>query len=104
MKKDIQKVQHKLESKFISDQDSITEIALNLNEEERIKFLTEYSCNQGKLAHKEWVELAEFLIMKYNDGYLKNEDGKITSPGYPDEWKQQMINIYPEKFNINRNR
>ncbi|MCD4772983.1 MAG: C69 family dipeptidase [Bacteroidales bacterium] len=104
MKKDIQKVQHKLESKFISDQDSITEIALNLNEEERIKFLTEYSCNQGKLAHKEWVELAEFLIMKYNDGYLKNENGKITSPGYPDEWKQQMINIYPEKFNINRNR
>ena len=83
MKKDIQKVQHKLESKFISDQDSITEIALNLNEEERIKFLTEYSCYQGKLAHKEWVELAEFLIMKDNDRYLKNDDGKITAPGYP---------------------
>ena len=102
MKEDIQKIQQKLESKFISDQDSIVKAALKLNKEERINFITEYSCNQGNLAHKEWIELAEFLIMKYNDGYVKDENGKITSPGYPEKWKQEMINFYPEKFKIPR--
>ena len=38
--------------------------------------------------------------MKYNDGYMKDEKNNITSPGYSDKWKQEMINIYPDKFKL----
>ena len=50
----------------------------------------------------EWKKLGEYLIMKYNDGYVKDEKKHITSPGYPNEWKQEIINRHPDKFEIKR--
>ena len=102
MIKDIQKVQNELENKIISQQDSITAVAKKLNRQERIEFLTDYSANCGKMVVNEWKKLGEYLIMKYNDGYVKDEKKHITSPGYPNEWKQEIINRHPDKFEIKK--
>ena len=102
MIKDIQKVQNELENKIISQQDSITAVAKKLNRQERIEFLTDYSVNCGKMVVNEWKKLGEYLIMKYNDGYVKDEKKHITSPGYPNEWKQEIINRHPDKFEIKK--
>lgn len=97
---DIQKVQGELENKFISQQDSIAEKALELEVEKRIEMLSEYSNKRGELAHNEWLSLGEFLITKYNDGYIKNEKGRPEENGYPEKWHRKMINIDQEKFKI----
>ena len=31
-------------------------------------------------------ELANALIVKFNDGYTKDEEGKYPNVGYPEEW------------------
>lgn len=83
---DIVNEQQFLENKFVAQQDSIESTALELNNEERIKFLTNYSSSMGVLVHKTWVALGDRLITKYNDGYIKDENNRIKTVGYPDEW------------------
>jgi len=62
--------------------------------------LTAYSAKWGEKVHQSWLELGEMLITKYNDGYVKDEKGAIREVGYPEEWKNEMNRIYPEKFKI----
>jgi len=42
----------------------------------------------------------ESLITKYNDGYVKDEKGHPHEKGYPDSWKNDVLNLEPEKFKI----
>lgn len=100
MIKDIKKVQSGLENQFIAQQDSINNKALTLQGQERIDFLTRYSVKQGYKTHEQWVDLGDYLIMKYNDGYVKDSNYQITSPGYPDSWKKEIIKLYPGKYKI----
>lgn len=100
MIEDIQKVQNKIEIILIREQDSVISIVENLNTEDQNKWLTHYSSVKGYDIHKRWIELGEYLITKYNDGYVKDEDGTIKEVGYPRHWKNELMNIEPEKFLI----
>ncbi|MCF8364247.1 MAG: C69 family dipeptidase [Bacteroidales bacterium] len=100
MIQDIRKVQNQLETRIISSLDSITDVAMKLTKVERTEMLTAYSNQLGTEVHQRWIDLGEKLITKYNDGYVKGEDGKIEEPGYPDQWMDEMNHIYPEKFKI----
>jgi len=100
MIKDIQAVQSKLESQIIFEQDSVVSTALTMGDAERTTFLTQYSADKGTWVHDEWIALGEFLITKYNDGYIKGENNSIGETGYPEEWRNEMIRIYPDKFRI----
>jgi hypothetical protein len=44
--------------------------------------------------------LGELLITKYNDGYIKDENGRPRQEGYSEEWKKQVIENNPEKYLI----
>jgi len=100
MIQDIREVQSELENKFINDQDSIEVNSKNLDEEQMKKFLTNYSLTQGNYTHQRWIELGEYLITKYNDGYVRDDKGSSREVSYPDAWKNKMMNIYPDKFLI----
>jgi dipeptidase len=100
MVKDIQKVQAELESTFIAEQDSVIAHAKTLNKKEINDFLTSYSSDCGVRVHQRWIALAEALFTKYNDGYIKNENGSPQEAAYPEAWTDEMIRIYPEKFKI----
>ncbi len=100
MIKDIQKIQTELEDKFIREQDSVISISKGLNEAKRQKVLTNYTLACGNLTHNKWLELGEFLITKYNDGYIKDENGQVQQEGYPEDWKKQVIDNNPEKYLI----
>lgn len=100
MIKDIQKVQSELENRMIGEQDSITILVLDLPKAGRIEMLTAYSAKWGEKVHQSWLDLGDMLITKYNDGYVKDENGAIREVGYPEEWKNEMNCIYPEKFKI----
>jgi len=100
MIKDIQKVQSDLEAKIIAQQDSIAEVAVKLSTKKRKKMLTEYSNGLGEEVHQQWLALGEALITKYNDGYVKDETGKIKAAGYPAGWKDEINRLYPNKYKI----
>jgi dipeptidase len=88
---DILPVQAKLESGFIQKQDSIENIAKALSGQERIAFLTKYSASTCEEVCHEWKELGNLLVTKYNDGYIKDENGDVHEKGYPDAWKGVII-------------
>ncbi len=97
---DIRKIQQQTEQQFIDDQPAVEQKALSLDREERIRFLTDYSNSCGKLVHQRWVELGNYLVTKYNDGYIKDSTHRIRSAGYPDEWLDMIIEKEPGKYKI----
>jgi len=103
MVKDIQKVQSRLEDESLNVQDSIDQTAIKLfrsNKEEMVAALTNYSISQGEKVVEEWRQLGFYLIMKYNDGYVKNKKHRIESIGYPEEWYERVIECEGEKYKV----
>ena len=49
---------------------------------------------------KRWIELGEFLITNYNDGYVKDERGRPRGMGYPSEWLKKVLELKPEQFKL----
>ncbi len=100
MVKEIKKVQNELESTFVAKQDSVERIALTKTGKERVEFLTGYTVAAGNQVHNRWLELAGFLITKYNDGYVKDENGRVKTKPYPKEWTDFIIKTNPGKHKI----
>ena len=101
---DIINEQQSLESLFILQQDSIESIALSLETNDRIDFLTQYSSSMGELVHSTWVALGDRLITKYNDGYIKDDNNRIKSVGYPEHWLNSISKQEAGKHIINNSK
>ncbi len=100
MIKDIQTVQQELESEMIRQVDSITNAVMKLSETERIETLTAFSNSWGETVHHRWQDLGYHLITKYNDGYVKDEKGKIEEAPYPDDWIDQINTLNRDKHKL----
>lgn len=103
MIKDVQIVQRELEGRFIADQPAIDKAALALYQQSprlAIDYLTEYSVRSGDETVQRWRKLGEFLLYKYLDGNVKDEHGKVTHPGYPPSWYQQVANATGEHLQM----
>ncbi len=74
---------------MIAQQDSIAGLVQNLPVKNCRKILTAYSTGLGGA-----------LITKYNDDYVKDENGKIDEVGDPDKWKVEINQVYLDKFKI----
>jgi dipeptidase len=116
MIQDIKKVQNELETRFISQTDIVDKTALELinngNKDEAISFLTDYTVNTGNYVVARWEKLFQFLLMKFMDGNVKQEDGKgglkynkynycpahVDNPDYPDWWKKNLIEETGDKL------
>lgn len=100
MVKDIQKVQKNMEMQFFNFQPAIEQAALKLSGEDRKQFLTNYSVMCGETVHRKWKELGDYLVMKYNDGYIKNQEFNITTHGFPQEWLDLILLYEPDKHKV----
>ena len=103
MVEDIQKVQKALEGQFLSLQPAVEKIALELHKTDPgflAQYLTNYSVSQGEQVVKSWIELGEYLLTKYNDGYVKDERGRPREMGYPSEWLKEILKCKPEQFKL----
>ena len=109
---DIQKVQKELEDGYIK---STAELEAGLKDcdladaplRER---LTQFSSEAGAKTVKRWKELDNYLLVKYLDSNVKQEDEKgfkrngygyparPAQPGYPDAWKKQVIEETGDRF------
>jgi dipeptidase len=114
---DLREVQAELETMFMQYTPAIDAAALSLWETDPAlarDFLTDYSCRMGDLTVKRWKKLGEFLLVKYLDGNIKQEqDGRFLRnpygypkppafPGYPDNWKKQVIEETGDRFIYSR--
>jgi dipeptidase len=98
---EIQAVQRDLEGRFISLQPSVDKTALELAEtdpELMRRYLTDYSVTQAEMVAERWRQLGAYLITKYNDGYIKDEEGEAQDAGYPEAWLQEVMRARPERF------
>ncbi|RPH34518.1 MAG: hypothetical protein EHM93_00350 [Bacteroidales bacterium] len=103
MVKDMQNVQFGLENGFVQRQDSVENIAIDLLKSDKgkaIQFLTETSVGAGNKVIKQWQDLGDLLIAKYNDGYIRDSKGDTKNNGYPKEWYRRVVNDEPEKYKI----
>jgi dipeptidase len=101
MAEDIQAVQKDLEGTFLALQPAVEETAARLAEadpELMKRYLTDYCVTHGELVVKRYRELGEYLIRKYNDGYVQNEPGRAGELGYPEPWLRKVLGQRPDQF------
>ncbi len=103
MIEDIQKVQEDIEGTYLAMQPYIEKTALEIHKTEPdllTRYLTDYSVNNAEIVVEKWRDLGNYLITKYNDGYVKNEKGRPEEQGYPEGWLRKVIEDRPEQFRL----
>ena len=111
---DIQKVQNELETGYQEQvKDIDTQAVKLLNEgatDEAIALLTDFAAQSGANTVRRWKELDNFLLVKYLDSNVKQEENgeflrnghgypaKPKQPGYSDSWKKQVIEETGDRF------
>lgn len=86
--------QERLENYFYALQPSIEKSAVeiaNVDEKLAVDFLTDYSEMQTEKARDAWEELANALVVKFNDGYTRDSEGNYPSVGYPEQWLRRVV-------------
>jgi len=100
---EIQAVQRDLEGAFLARQPAVEKTALELFESDPAlmdRYLTDYSVTHGEQVVSRWRQLGEYLIVKYNDGYVKNDKGRPQELGYPHTWLRRVVHERLDQFRI----
>ncbi|UCE62057.1 MAG: C69 family dipeptidase [Phycisphaerales bacterium] len=103
MVKDVQDVQGRLEETFFVMQPAVERTAIELNKLDPTmagRYLTDYSVSRGENVVLQWRELAGHLLTKYNDGFVKNEEGRPQEVGYPETWLRSLLSQHPDRFHV----
>ncbi len=115
MIEDIKKVQTELEDNLTSYTVAIDQSAKALydqNPDLARQFLTDFSMNQAEIVTERWRQLGQFLLVKYNDGnlheeengvFLRNEHGYPKSPsfpGYSEEFYRSVVKDAGDKLKM----
>jgi dipeptidase len=108
----LQAVRDSLDASYAQLQPEIEAKALALpTAEERVKFLTNYSCKKGDEMIARWQKLAFFLIVKFNDMAIKPTDAngtfertpyghgaRVERPGYPEQYARDLLKQTGDKY------
>ncbi len=100
---EIQAVQREIESTMLALQGPVEKTALELSKTSpnlMVRFLTDYCVSHGDLTMARWQALVEHLLTKYNDGYIRDPQGKYPDVGYPEAWLRRVLKERPEQFKL----
>ena len=110
---ELQKVRDRLEKDYNSLQSDIESQAANMTKEDAVKFLSAYSHRVAGAMMDEWNQLAQLIIVKYNDMAVKrmDENGQyektpggnprpVLRPGYPDNFKREIIKQAGSRYQL----
>ena len=110
---DLEKRRTALEKSFFNQQQEVEAKALQLygqDSKKAVAYLTDYSTAMAERMMEEWMQLAQFLIVKYNDNvvkpetdgvFLRTKDGlgaKVQSVGYPKATYERIIKETDDRF------
>jgi dipeptidase len=100
---EIRAVQKDIESHLLALQPAVEKTAVELSQTNpnlMHRYLTDYSVMHAEQTVERWKALAEHLFTKYNDGYVRDPDGKYPNVGYPEEWLRRVIRERGEQFRV----
>ena len=103
MMPEIRACQKDLESNFLALQPAVEKTAVELAKTSpnlMTRYLTDYSTMHGEQTVARWRALAEHLITKYNDGYVRDINGHYPDVGYPEAWLRRVLRERPEQYRI----
>lgn len=93
MIRDVKAEQQRLEGQFLSEIAGIDQAAglLYKDSPRRAReYLTRFSLDVGQKTVSTWRKLGEHLLVKYLDGNVRDSQGKVTHPGYPESWYRRI--------------
>jgi dipeptidase len=100
---DIRAVQADLEGYLLDVQPAVDRAAGTLIERDpdlAHRYLTDHSRVHAEEVVRRWRELGEHLLTKYNDGYIKDADGRPREAGYPDDWLREVVRRRSHQFRL----
>jgi len=103
MIEDVQAVQRELEGNLLALQPAVEETARRLLKKDpdlARRYLTDYCVSHAETVVDRWRALGEHLICKYNDGYVKDDEGEPQAVGYPESWLREVLRARPEQFKL----
>lgn len=112
---EIEKIQQKLENKYIAYTPVVDNAAKTLYNQDKklgIQFITDYSYNTANALVDTWKKLYQYLFMKYKDGnIMQSENMQILDngnnrgvpafpdqPGYGEDFYKKLIDETGDKF------
>lgn len=110
---ELKAVRDRLEADYASLQSQIESDAMALPEAEARQMLSDYTHRMSGRMMAEWMDLAQLLIVKYNDMAVKatNEDGTykktaggyqqpLVRPGYPESYRRRIVEAEGERYRL----
>ena len=112
---ELQQVRDSLQASYFARQAEVEQRALELMKSDRnaaIAHLSDYSCEVGDQMVKRWCQMAYHMIVKYNDGvirqeengqYLRNSSGfrpRLTRPGMSDKVRRRIHQCTGTRFEV----
>ncbi len=110
---ELQKVRDRLEADYNSLQAEIEGKASAMDKDEAVKYLSAYSHRTASAMMDEWNQLAQLIIVKYNDMAVKrtDENGQyektpggdprpVLRPGYPEKFKREIIKQASSRYQV----
>ncbi len=110
---ELQSVRDRLEQDYHSLQADIDARAAGMSKEDAVRFLGAYTCRTAQSMLDEWNQLAQTLIVKYNDMAVKrtNKQGQyektpggnqrpVLRPGYPESYRRKIVEQAGERYLI----
>ena len=107
----LQQVRDSLDQSYFRLQKEVEDKALTMGEQERVKYLTNYTAEKADQMLNRWKQLATHLIVKYNDMTSKPEDenGQFTRtpeglgstvkrPGYSKRYAREIIKLTGKRY------
>jgi len=101
MIKDVRRAQQELEGSFLARQAEVEGAAMELYRRspgQARDYLTRYTEEMTELTMRRWRRLGQELFVKYMDGNVRDSQGKITHPPYPDHWLRRIVKERPKQF------
>jgi hypothetical protein len=108
-------VRDSLQTSYFARQSEVEQRALELMKSDRaaaISHLSDYGCEVGDQMVKRWRQMAYHMIVKYNDGvirqeengrYLRNSSGfrpKLTRPGMSKKARRRIHEATGTRFEV----
>ena len=103
MIQDVRALQAELENEALDLQPAVERTAVDLaatDPDLAQRFLNDWAVQRAETVVIRWRELGEDLLTTYNDGYVKDENGRAREHGYPEAWLRAVRGIDPEKFRL----
>jgi dipeptidase len=103
---DVQKAQSDQEAALLKMQPVIEETAAKLAAADPAlarSFLTNYSISTAEGVFRRWQDLAQSILTRNVDGYIKDANGRARAAGYSEEWLRHVVQSRPDQFKLPEN-